>query len=172
MSLTSFLCSTPHHVLFSDLDLNQDGALWGSLTYKVRALTIKLSENHLMPVIFRFVIPVLTYMIPVTKQTFIVTEMRIMFFTHSIGWFLSGRYCIIRNFRLTGMLVYVRINTESTPRISCNKEIPEPHFSLQLIRKPHLKIFPLYSWLVFHYTLILWPGRDLNPYYHLERVVN
>jgi hypothetical protein len=49
------------------------------------------------------------------------------------------------------MLVDMGVHTERTPSISCDKEVLEPHLTLELVGNPHLKVLPFYP--VFHNIL-------------------
>ena len=90
-------------------------------------------------------------MVPSTKQALVIAEMSVMLLTHSVRGFLRGLPGVVHDLGFACMLVDMRIDTESAPSIPRNEEVPEPHFSPHLIRKPHLEITPLDSWFVFHY---------------------
>jgi hypothetical protein len=56
---------------------------------------------------------------------------------------------------LTSMLVDVRVDTEPSPSITCDEEVPEPGLPLQLVFNPDFKILPLYFWFLFHIIFLV-----------------
>lgn len=113
-------------------------------------MVIYFHISDYVPVIISLVISVLSYVITITKKTFINTEMSIVFFSHLVCRLLCGFKMIISHFWFSGMLVNVRIYTQSTPGIASDEEIPEPGFPLKLILNPDLEVLPFYFWFVFH----------------------
>lgn len=101
-------------------------------------------------------------MITITEKTFVKTKMLSVLFTHSFRRFLGWLDSIISNFWFAIMLVYMRVNTECTPCISCNKEISKPCFPLKLICNPDFKILPSYFRFLFHIKIFVVP-MGLEP---------
>ena len=57
---------------------------------------------------------------------------------------------VVGYLRLSSMLVDVTVDTERTPGIPSDEEVPEPGLPLQLVLKPDLEILPLYFRFLFH----------------------
>jgi hypothetical protein len=56
---------------------------------------------------------------------------------------------------LTCVLVNVRVDTEPTPGIPGDEEVPEPGLPLELVFNPDFKILPLYFWFLFHIIFLV-----------------
>ena len=105
--------------------------------------------NYLL-VIFSLVLPVLTNVITVTEETLIDTEMSVVSLTHLVGSLLCRFQMVVGYLRLTGVLVDVTVDTERTPGIAGDEEVPEPSLPVDLVLEPDLKILPLYFRFLFH----------------------
>ena len=92
--------------------------------------------------------------------------MCVVFLTHLVCRFLCRFQMIVGYLWLTSMLIDVRIDTEPTPSVSCNEEIPEPGLPFQLIFNPDFEIFPLYFWFLFH-NVYEWIRTTIVCYFSL-----
>ena len=105
--------------------------------------------NYLL-VILGLVLPVLTDVVTVTEETFVNTEMSVVFLPHLLGGLLCRLKMIVGYLGLTGVLVDVGVDTESTPCITSDEEVPEPGLPVNLVLEPDLEILPLYFRFLFH----------------------
>ena len=121
--------------------------------------------NNVFLVIICLVVPVLSNMITITEETLVCTEMYIstilltLLLTHRLRRFQCGLLVVVGLLRFTGVLVDVRVDTERTPGITRDEEVPEPGLPLELVFNPDPKVPELYFRFLFHN---LPPVRDSN----------
>ena len=93
--------------------------------FKNQCLVLHLNISNDRPVIFCLVVPVLTNVITVTEETFIDTEMCVVFLSHLVCGLLCRFQMVVGYLRLTGVLVDVTVDTEIHCKSTTNQRVTQ-----------------------------------------------
>ena len=116
----------------------------------LQGVVFNLHIGNYLPVILCLVLSVFTDVVSVTEQTLVDTEVGVVLLSHLFSGLLCRLQVIVGNLGLTGVLVDVGVDAESTPGITSDEEVPEPGLPFNLVLEPDLEILPLYFRFLFH----------------------
>ena len=123
---------------------------------KFQGVVLDGNSLDLLHIIFSLVLSVLSNVVTITEETLVCTEMYIstilltLLDTHRLRRFQCGLLVVVGLLRFTCVLVDVRVDTERTPGIAGDEEVPEPSLPLELVFNPDPEVSELYFRFLFH----------------------
>lgn len=83
----------------------------------------------------RNVLPIASYVVAVTEQTFIIREVHTVLFSHLLCGLDCRCFCIVHLLRLSTCFIDVRILRQQSPRIPCYKPVSDKSSYWQLVNQ-------------------------------------